>query len=287
MPTFPAWEATVLEHTYDVVDYISLHTYYGNAANDTPTFLARSLDMERFIQSVVATCDYVQAKLRHKKVMALSFDEWNVWFHSHTAPQPDRWSVAPPQLEDVYTFEDALVVGAMLITLLRHADRVKLACLAQLVNVIAPILTTPGGGCWQQTIFYPFYHVAQYGRGLALNMPIHSAHYANAEFGEVPYLDAIATLNPEDETLTVFALNRHPTQPLTLTSTGMDLKGYTVLEHLTLTHKDPKAQNTAAAPHTVIPRSANRATLQAGHLHAPLPKLSWNVIRLAKRPPQR
>lgn len=142
MPTFADWEAIVLDHTYEHVDYLSLHQYYGNHENDTPTFLARSLQMDEFIHSVTAICDYVKAKKRSKKRMYLSFDEWNVWFHSNAADKKiEPWQIAPPQLEDIYTMEDALVVGCLLISLLKHADRVKMACLAQLVNVIAPIMT--------------------------------------------------------------------------------------------------------------------------------------------------
>ena len=165
MPTFGAWEAEVLEHTYDHADYISLHQYYGNPDNDTPNFLARTLDMDKFISSVISTCDYVGAKKRSKKKINLSFDEWNVWYHSHDTHTP--WCEAPGQLEDIYNMEDALLVGSMLITLLRHADRVKIACLAQLVNVIAPIMAT-SEGAWRQTIFYPFMHASKYGRNIRM-----------------------------------------------------------------------------------------------------------------------
>ena len=159
MPTFPDWEAVTLSHTYDYVDYISMHQYYGNRDNDSNDFLAQSDDMDTFIRTVIATCDYVKAKKRSKKVMNLSFDEWNVWFHSNAADdditENHPWQVAPPMLEDIYNFEDSLLVGLMLITLMKHADRVKMACLAQLVNVIAPIMTDAAGGAWKQTIFYP------------------------------------------------------------------------------------------------------------------------------------
>ena len=142
MPTFAEWEATVLDLTYEHVDYLSLHTYYGNRDDDTPNFLARSLDMDRFIHSVIAICDYIKAKKRSKKTINLSFDEWNVWYHSNEADRwIDPWSIAPPQLEDIYTMEDALLVGSMLMSLMRRADRVKIGCLAQLINVIAPIMT--------------------------------------------------------------------------------------------------------------------------------------------------
>ena len=135
MPTFPDWEAVTLSHTYDYVDYISMHQYYGNRDNDSNDFLAQSDDMDTFIRTVIATCDYVKAKKRSKKVMNLSFDEWNVWFHSNAADdditENHPWQVAPPMLEDIYNFEDSLLVGLMLITLMKHADRVKMACLAR------------------------------------------------------------------------------------------------------------------------------------------------------------
>ena len=156
MPTYPQWEATVLDHCYDTVDYISLHNYFKNRDNDLPTFLGESLDMDRFIRTIIGTADFIKAKKRSRKTVNLSFDEWNVWFHSRQADEVVApWTVGPHLLEDVYTFEDALVVGCCLITLLRHADRVRIACLAQLVNTIAPIMTENGGPAWRQTIFYP------------------------------------------------------------------------------------------------------------------------------------
>jgi alpha-L-arabinofuranosidase len=286
MPTFPAWEATVLELTYAQVDYVSLHSYYGNQANDTPGFLARALDMERFITSVIATCDYVRARTRSRKTINLSFDEWNVWHNIATWEQAltEPWPVAPPLLEETYTFEDAVLVGSLLITLLKHADRVKIACLAQLVNVIAPICTVNGGGAWRQTIFYPFQHASRYGRGLALPVNARSPHYDDPELGPVPSLDAVAVLNPADEALTVFAVNRNLEAPLPLESTGLDLRDYTVVEHITLTHPNLKACNTLADPYQVVPRSAGDARIEAGRLQTTLPKLSWNVIRLAHPP---
>jgi alpha-N-arabinofuranosidase len=144
MPTYPGWEAAVLDHTYELADYISMHVYYDNIEDDTKNFLAKSMDMDKFISSVVSVCDYTKAKKRGKKDINLSFDEWNVWYHAF--PENERavkWREAPAFNEDIYNFQDALLVGSMLITLLRHADRVKIACLAQLVNTIAPIMTGP------------------------------------------------------------------------------------------------------------------------------------------------
>ena len=84
MKTFISWEETVLDHTYEYVDYISLHNYYGNRDNNTEEYLACSLDMDQFIKTVVAICDVVKHRKRSTKTMYLSYDEWNVWFHSNS-----------------------------------------------------------------------------------------------------------------------------------------------------------------------------------------------------------
>jgi alpha-N-arabinofuranosidase len=293
MPTFAEWERTVLEHTYDHVEYVSLHTYYGKSGrhslqsrggeDDVATFLARSLDMDAFIDTVAATCDHVKAKSRSKKTINLAFDEWNVWFHSaEEARELEPWSEAPPQLRDVYTLEDALVVGCMLITLLKHADRVKIGCLAQLVNVIAPIITAPGGLAWRQTIFYPFLHASSYGHGSTLNLQVDSPAYDNQEFGAVPLLEAVATFDEENEQLTIFAVNRDQGRPLSLEGDLRSVAGYEVVEHLVLEHQDLKARNTVEHPDNVVPRNGRDAAVQDGKLTALLPRLSWNVIRLLK-----
>lgn len=283
MPTFAQWEATVLEHTYEHVDYISLHQYYGNHAKDTANFLARTVDMDAFIKSVIATCDYVKAKKRSKKNINLSFDEWNVWFHSNEADRKiERWSIAPPQLEDIYNFEDALLVGGMLITLLRNADRVKMACLAQLVNVIAPIMTSNNGGSWRQTIFYPFMHVSTLGRGYVLNPIISTPKYDSKDYTDVPVLESIAVVNEEKDELTIFALNKDMEDSLAFECDVRNFEGYKVVEHIVLKHDDIYAVNTEANPYNVVPQNNGDAKLTDGTVTANLSKLSWNVIRLAK-----
>lgn len=282
MPTFPEWEAVTLEHTYDVADYISLHQYYGNRDNDSANFLARTMDLEHFLHTVISTCDYVKAKKRSKKTMHLSFDEWNVWYHSNDADSRiEPWTVGPPQLEDIYNFEDALLVGGMLITFLKHADRVKIACLAQLVNVIAPIMTEAGGSAWRQTIFYPYLHASLYGQGVSLKPIIDSPKYDAQDYTDVPYLDSAVVYNEADEQLTVFALNRHLEESLELECDVRGFEGYAVIEHIVLAHSDLKAVN-SASNEQVKPHSGGDAVVRDGYVHARLSKASWNVIRLGK-----
>ena len=274
MPTFGSWEETVLEETYDVADFLSLHSYYGNPDNNTEEFLACSKDMDDFISTVASICDVVKSRLHSDKTMMLSFDEWNVWFHSGEQDKKiEKWTIAPPQLEDVYNFEDALVVGCLLITLLRHADRVKMACLAQLVNVIAPIMTETGGRSWAQTIFYPFLDASLHGNGVSLRTAVECGSYQAGKYGETSYLESIAVANEQAREIVVFAVNRSLTEEMEL---EIQVTGYGDLEklsHRVLFCEDLKAVNTADAPDTVAPGELplTEATV--------LPKHSWNVIR--------
>jgi alpha-N-arabinofuranosidase len=273
MPTFGEWEAAVLKECWEQVDYLSLHSYYGNRDGDTASFLGCSLNMDSFITGVAAICDYIKAVKHSDKTMYLSFDEWNVWFHSSDNDKKiEKWKVAPPLLEDVYTFEDALVAGCLLITLLKHADRVKLACLAQLVNVIAPIMTENGGPAWAQTIFWPFMHASQYGRGKALNCIVDCGTYPTKAYGDVPYVEAVVTVNGDE--LTVFAVNRSLKDKVSL---SLELSGFgklELVEHIQLNHANLKASNTSSRPDNVKPVAGSTKGMTAK-----LEKHSWNVIR--------
>ena len=286
MATFPQWEATVLEEAYDSVDYISLHTYYGNRFHDTANFLAQSDDMDHFIKTVTATCDFIKAKKRAKKDMMLSFDEWNVWFHANAEDDDTMrnrpWSVAPHLLEDQYDFEDALLVGLMLITLLKHSDRVRMACMAQLVNVIAPIMTQEDGPAWRQTIFYPYLHASRYGRGIALETALRSSKHDTRDFTDVTDVETVAVWNEEAQELTIFAVNRDLEDGITLESDVRAFPGYALAEHLVLEHGDLLATNSAAAQPVAPKAVTDRDELDAGTLKSRLAPASWNVIRLKK-----
>jgi alpha-N-arabinofuranosidase len=282
MSTFADWEATVLDLTYDQVDYLSLHTYYNNNDNDSANFLARSLDMDQFIDSVAAICDYMKAKKRSKKKLMLSLDEWNVWKSQGSSRAEERWQIAPPEFEDTYNLEDALVVGCLLITLLKHADRVKMACIAQLINVIAPIMTENGGPLWLQTTYYPYMHASQFGRGTVLQPIITSEKYDSRDFTDVPYLEAIGVYSEEINEVTVFAVNRHLEEGQVLDIDVRSFGRLSVIEHIVLENNDLKASNTKLSPNLVVPHNRGNATFSDddGQIQAVLGKASWNVIRL-------
>ncbi|WYJ91634.1 alpha-N-arabinofuranosidase [Enterococcus sp. 9E7_DIV0242] len=278
MPTFGEWELEVLEHTYDYVDYLSLHQYYGNQEDDLENYLARSLDMDEFITGVTAMCDAIKAKKHSKKQINLSFDEWNIWYHSNAHDEKVKpWQIAPPLLEDHYNFEDALLLGCLLITLLKHSDRVKIACLAQLVNVIAPIMTNPEGEAWKQTIFYPFMQVSNYGRGTVLQPLIESETYATKDFEKVPYLESIAVLNEEENELVIFAVNRGR-EALDFEIGFGDLAIEAVAEFSQLSGFEIKEVNTEQDGR-IKPVPSEEYTMNAAGITCQLQPLSWNMIR--------
>ncbi len=285
MKTFPEWEAVTLEHTYDHVDYVSLHQYHGNAEDDTANFLAKSMETEHFIKTVISTCDYVKAKKRSKKNINLSFDEWNVWYHSHQADdntmKREPWQKAPALLEDIYTFEDALVVGLMLITFLKYADRLKMACLAQLVNVIAPIMTESNGPAWKQSIFYPYYHVSNFGRGIALQPVLYSTKHDTKDYTDVNDIDSVAVYNEELSEVTIFAVNRDLEDSILFEVDLRSFEGYNMIEHIVLENDDMKTTNSAIAQ-PISPKKVTNSALDNGHLSVVLNKASWNVIRFGK-----
>jgi len=281
MPTFGTWEASVLHECYDAVDYLSLHAYYDPEGEDLDSFLASGHDMDAFIDSVLASCDHVRACLRSDRRIDLAFDEWNVWYLSRFRDQPQgAWAERPRLIENVYTLADAVVVGSLLITLLRHADRVRIACLAQLVNVIAPIMTEPGGPAWRQTIFHPFALTAALARdGIVVRVEPEGPTLETARHSTVPVLETTAVWHEDSGELTIFAVNRNAREPLEL-EVGLRGLNDRVVAHTALAGSDPEAANTAEHPDRVKPRSLAGARSERQRLYVTLPPLSWNVLRL-------
>ncbi|MQY16134.1 Intracellular exo-alpha-(1-_5)-L-arabinofuranosidase [Streptomyces sp. RB5] len=283
MPTFGDWERTVLEHAYEHIDYISCHAYYQEHDGDLGSFLASSVDMDYFIDTVVATADHVGHKKRSNKKINISFDEWNIWYlEEHKASQEvnDEWRHAPRQLEDKYSVADAVVVGSLLMTLLKRGDRVTSASLAQLVNVIAPIMTEPGGPAWRQTTFYPFSITSRLASGEVIRPVIETPARETARYGDVPVVDAVATV--DEDHAAVFLVNRDLTESAQVTIDVRDLGLSRVTEAVTLADPDVYAKNTLAEQNRVTPSANKSATLADGVLTVELPPVSWTAIALAR-----
>ena len=284
MRTYLEWDREVLEQCYDYVDAISLHRYIGNTkeqtGEDSAKYMTLNLSMEHQIEDIIGVCDYVQGRMRSKKKLWLSFDEWNVWYRKNRGSDVDgHKQVAPHLLEEIYNLEDALLVGGMINALLRHSDRVKVACLAQLVNVIAPIMTNESG-LYRQTIFYPYAWALQYARGAALQQLVESPTYEVAGMGAVPYVDAAATFDKSSGKTALFVFNRDLAKAREVEVVWEDAAPARVAEAMALTGEDLKAFNSFEAPKRVAPRALEKPTVSNGKLKFEAPARSYSMIQL-------
>jgi alpha-N-arabinofuranosidase len=289
MPTFGAWEQTVLTHTYDLVDYISLHVYYTDREGDTGSFLASAVDMDRFIEGVVATADFVRARDRHGKQMHLSFDEWNVSYRREPGVEvmPESeitrdWAEHPPIGEGDYDVTEAVVVGTMLNSLLRHGDRVKIANQAQLVNLLGLIRTQEGGPAWRQTVFFPFAAMAHAAAGEILRVAVTSDRYASKTYGDVDVVDVSATWDEEHGVVALFLANRSLTEHAEVAVVLRGLQPERIESAQVLTTPDGADRFSANTvddhPVALVPWDGTR--IEDAELKATLPALSWAVVRV-------
>lgn len=276
MPTFPDWDRTVLETAWDKADYLSMHNYADNFANDTPSFLAYGVALEDHLKTIEATLRYVKAKLRSKHDVHISWDEWNVWYKDRNGD--GKWTEAPHLCEEVYNLEDALVVAQWLNLFLRHADTVHITCLAQVVNVIAPLLTTPDK-LLKQSTYYPLRLVTQYARGLSLAPHLSSPTCDTKKYGPQPLLDASATLDPETSRLSIFLVNRSTTDNLPLELRLPDQPNLTQFQEVhQLAGRDPKASNSFENPNTIVPQKLRPLPVKDSGARLLLPPLSFTVL---------
>jgi len=279
MPSYGEWERTVLRHCYPYVDYLSLHQYYENKDGDRRSFLARSIEMDAFISEIAMICREAKQVSNSSHDIYLSFDEWNVWYHSQIErSEPPKWTVARPIEEELFDVTDCLLVGTMINTIINHADTVKIACMAQLVNVIAPIMTEPGGQAWVQTTYYPFYFASRFGRGTALNVQIECPTYSCKVSQSVPYLDCSAVLSENESEISLFLVNRDEVNALV---TSVDLSCNAILtEWLSINSFAPDAANTVGMS-KVHPRKMEQIDFIQGIGLLSIPPMSWNILRFS------
>ncbi|XCP83475.1 alpha-N-arabinofuranosidase [Roseburia hominis] len=283
MPTYPQWDMEVLDHVYEVADYLALHQYYAGQEKGTKTFLAQTLDMEEYIKTIRSAAQIVKQKKHSKKDMKFSVDEWGVWavpsdaVNEEIAQEP--WKVAPAISEQVYTMEDALLFAGMQMVILRNADVIKIACQSLLTNVSACIMTEANGGLWLQTIYYPFYYFANYARGVVLDSALYGPVYDCDEYSKVPYLDSITVWNEEMNELAIFMINRSEDEGLDVEIQMPDFKIKGVRECICLTAEDRKMTN-RIGHNDVIPQNNDDVVLKTDLCITRLKPLSFNVLRL-------
>src|SRR3984885_7621498 len=283
MPTYLEWDGEGLEQCYRYVDGLSLHRYFGNnerdSGGDTSKYLALNLSMERQIAETLAVCDLVRGHKRSPKKLWLSFDEWNVWYRARGGDAADgHRQEAPHLLEEVYNLEDALLVGGLINSLMRNADRVKLACLAQLVNVIAPIMTD-ANGLFQQTIYYPYSWALQLARGAVLNLLVESSTYEVSGLDPVAYMDAAGAYDPGSGKLSLFILNRDLAKSHDVEVVWEDTAPTRVISANLLTGDDLKASNSFAAPERIAPQTLAMPAASGGKTKFEVPARSYTVVQ--------
>ncbi len=270
MGTYLEYDRTAVDYCWDQIDFVSAHRYSENHRNDSAWFLAEGTEIDRIIEDYDGLLTYVRGKRRSKKHMHLSFDEWNVWYKAMgDKHQRGNWKEAAPLLEEVYNLEDALVAAQYLMAFIRRADVVKMACLAQIVNVIAPILTNEKG-VLIQSIYHPIAQIAKLAHGQSLMTLVDSTKYKAGDRGEVAALDAAASYDPANGNLAVFLVNRDPTKALTA---SVRLADVTVdgVSATCLTGKDVKAANTWEHPNAVAPKPIEVEQPEPGTLRVTIP----------------
>lgn len=273
MPSFGSWERTVLRHCWNDVEYLSLHQYYQNLDGDILKFLARSEEMDAFINEVAQICRETKAQLDSDKDVYLSFDEWNIWYHFQKENEmPEKWTFPRAIEEERYDFADALLAGSMIATLINNADTVKIACLAQLVNVIAPIMTEPGGKAWVQTIYWPFYYASNFGRGTALKLDFDSPTYSCGEEKSAKYLTASAVLSEDRKYITVFLVNKSLSENAEISIDGISGE----LTDWIAMHGYEMSEANSSTEQRILPTKMKLCPLSK----LVLPPASWNMLRI-------
>ncbi|MDY8110821.1 alpha-N-arabinofuranosidase [Fulvimarina sp. 2208YS6-2-32] len=287
MATYPEWERQVLDECYENVDYISLHKYFGNTSHNTLNYFAKIDETGRYIQAIGGVIDFIKAKKRAKNDVHICFDEWNVWYHNREQDTRNwrewDWPEAPELLEEDYNLEDALLVGGLLNEFIRRSDRVKIACIAQLVNVIAPIRAEKGGKAWATSIYHPYQFASLYGRGTALDVAVDGPRYNAQVAHDVSYLDIAAVHAADGRSLAIFAINRSPDEAMELDLALNGFRDARLIDHQVLGGEGIGAReaNTSADPFRITPRKGDRLSVDDGTLRAELPPLSYHLIRIA------
>ncbi len=235
----------LIEQAGDLIDYMALHWYVDNHANDYDTYMTTSELIEERLSSYEGLIRALRLDNAIKRPIYIAVDEWNVWYRTHPA-----FGNELNNLEEIYNLEDALVVGMHLNAFIRHSQTVQMANIAQIVNVIAPIFTSPDG-LFLQTIFYPFELYSRMAGPIALDVDWRGDTFSAGAYTGVRSLDVSATFDPERQQVALFVVNRCDTEPLetTIRLTEGCFSGEAKVS--VVNGPDIKAENSFAAPDVV------------------------------------
>ncbi len=260
------WNRIVLEKLGRVVDYIAIHAYVGS--DDYYELLGSINHVEQRLEMVSGVIDAVYADLplaprslgfpTREKPAEIAFDEWNVWYRARDGRERE----VKNKLEEHYDLRDALWVASVLNTFQRWCQKVTIANMAQMVNVIAPIFTNPQG-LFLQTIYFPLALYASHCGEIALDAWVRSDSFSTTRYGETPYLDVSATLSDDRRTLSLAVVNRHERQPLAarLVVTGAQVQPHAKV--FEISGPGPRVKNSFTNPEQV--KTTSRDWLEAGN----------------------
>ena len=277
MPTYPEWDRVALELCWEQVDYLSMHYYAGNRDDDTTSYLAIAAQLEEFVDTLAGTLRYVKAKRRSKHDVYLSWDEWQVWYKDRSGR--GGWTEAPHLSEEIYNLEDALVVAQWLNVFLRKCDVLKIACVAQIVNIISWLQTTRDG-LLKQTSFYPFKLVSAMARGNSLDLLVQAPMHATNKYGDQPLLDASASYDPASGAGALFIVNRSQTEAITTELAWQSSAPQAISAVWQLGGVDVKAANTWDEPNRIVARQLPAPAIREAGVVLQLPPLSFTAVGL-------
>ncbi len=308
---YPQWDMDVLEQCYESVDYISLHHYHAATPDNLPALMGGSVYFENYINTEIALCDFLQAKLRSPRKMMLSFDEYatilrpaeelhpgygpHAIYAAHYRFDQNREYVLhdPDHMEGarapkIPQMMEALTNTSTLMAFLRHADRVKIGCMT---SGLAALARTDREHVWKPAGYYPYEDMIRHATGVSLR-PLVTCDcfdipgYAmddNSQYQTqrgVPYIDAAAAYDEEKGEMTVYIINRSWEEDFEIDLDVSHFHGYTLKEHVQMYSEDPQAGNTWEDPEKVKPSVSEAADFKDGRITSVVKKLSWNAFRL-------
>ncbi len=275
MPTYPDWDRTSLEIAWEQVDYLSMHYYAGNPDNDTASYLASAVAFERYVDTLDGTLRYVKARQRSTHDVYLSWDEWQVWYKGD--PTHGNWTEAPHLAEEIFNLEDALVVAQWLNVFLRKSQVLKIACVAQIVNVIS-WLHTRKYGLLKQPSYYVFKMVSNFARGEALDVLVKAPLLETKQYDAIPALDVSASYDAGTQQGALFIVNRSQTESVSAEIAWQDGSTVEVDQVWQLAGSDPKEVNMWEDPNRLTAKAISTPAIDSGRTTLTLPPLSFTVL---------
>lgn len=296
LDTYLDWDRTVLEHVYETCDYISLHRYMGMAdiedptsydADDTGDYLELAGRLEQNILDVKAVCDYVKGRHHSKKTMYISLDEYNVIDYwpaekENTGVSGDPWQIGPSMCYRGTSMRSTLLFGLSMIVMLRHSDRITMACQSILINGDGMVKCENDEEAWVNGSYYIFQHCSKFGRGKVLEQALCCERYDTATCKDAAAMDSVCIYHEDTGELDVFAVNKSKDK-IECTLHASCFEPLCGIEHLVVASEHLNDRNSAREKDKIRPVSRNDMICEGETVSCVLDAYSWNVLRLREK----